>query len=214
MVALLTRKSDEISEKIDLQTNNPRKLYRTISDFCEIFIVTKNYTPNDKNEPTLKGTGVEGVAEFEGNIDVKKILKSKSFPRIIFGIILILIGAAGYFFSDSLPLPDTLQYGGIHLVWMILPIIGLVLIVAKAKTELIIEIDLKGESYQYKGNKQIESTEKKQRLDVVSDIRISITGFIADKCHYKEEYALQLKQDVQFIKEKLEGIVPEYRIPG
>ena len=210
----MTRKFGEISEKIDLQTNNPRKLYRIISDFCEIFIVTKNYTLNGKTEPTLKGTGVQGVAEFEGNIDVKKTLKSKSIPRIISGIIPILIGITGYFFSDSLPLPDTLQFGGVHLAWLVLPVIGLVLILVKVKTVLIIEIDLKGESYQYKGNKQVESTEEKQRLDVVSDIRISITGFLADNSHYKDEYTLQLKQDVQFIKDKLEGIVPEYRIPG
>ena len=209
-----TKKELKISEKIDLQTNNPRKLYRTISDFCEIFIVTKNYVSNGKKEPTLEKTGIQGVAEFEGNIDVKKTLKSRTISRIITGIFLILIGGVGFLFGNSLmelinyTLSELLQYG-----WIVLSIIGLIIIFSKAKTELIIEIELKGESYQYKGNKQIEITEQKQRLDVVSDIRITITGFLADKSHYKEKYAIQLKQDVQFIKEKLDGIVPEYRIP-
>ncbi len=29
----------------------------------------------------------------------------------------------------------------------------------------------------------------------------------------KKEYVIQLRQDVQLIKEKLDGIVPEHRIP-
>ena len=92
----------EISEKIDLQTNNPRKLFRTISDFFEVFMMKRNYVLNDKNEPTLKGTGVHGVAEFEGNIDVKKTLKSRSISRIIIGTFLILIGVFGFLFGNSL----------------------------------------------------------------------------------------------------------------
>ena len=211
----MSKKDSNLIENIDLQTNNPRKLFRTISDFFEVFMMKRNYVLNDKKEPTLEKTGIQGVAEFEGNIVIKKTLKSRSISRIITGIFLILMGVFGFLFGNQLmelinyTLSEVLQYG-----WIVLSIIGLIVIFSKAKTELIIEINLKGESYQYKGNKQTEFTEEKQRLDVVSDMRISITGFFSEKSHYKEEFARELKQDVQFIKAKLDGIVPEYRIPG
>lgn len=210
----MSEKDGELIEKIDLQTNNPRKLFRTISDFFEVFMVKRNYVLNGKKEPTLIGTGIQGVAEFEGNIDVKKTLKSRSKQRAITGMFIVIIGIAAFLFRDSLitlidDIPsESFQYG-----WIVLVIIGLVIMISKAKTELIIEIDLKGESYQYRGNKQIESTEEKERLDVISDIRISIAGFLSEKSQYKEEFAMELKQDVQFIKEKMDGIIPEYRIP-
>ena len=181
----MSKKDGELIEKIDFQTNNPRKLFRAISDLLEDQMIKRNYVLNGKNEPTLEGTGIHGVAEFEGNIDVKKTLESRSKQRAITGIFIIIIGIATFLFRDSLitlidNIPSELsQYG-----WIAFVIIGLAIIISKAKTELIIEIDLKGESYQYKGSKQTEVTEERQRLDVVSDIRISIAGFLSEKSHY------------------------------
>ena len=209
MVGLLTSKLDEISEKIDFQTNNPRKLFRAISDLSEDQMKKRNYKIIDEKEPTLEKTGVHGVAEFDGNIDMIKTINSRSKSRIIVGILITIIGVLGFMFAPSLiDIPNEIYFGLI-----IVPIIGIIIIISRTKTEMVVNIDLDGESYQYRGNKQIEITAQKERLDVVSDIRITINGFLSKKSYYKEEYEIKLKQDVSFIKEKLDGIVPEYRIP-
>lgn len=148
--------------------------------------------------------------------------KSRSKQRAITGIFIIMIGIAVFLFRNSLsslvsstsesyftnPLSEPFQYGSIIIV-----IIGLIIISSKAKVGLIIGIDLEGESYQYKGNKQTEITEEKQRLDVVSDVRITISGFFSKENYHNQRFEIDLKHDVQFIKEKLDVIVPEYRIP-
>ncbi len=201
--------TNPLSEKIDFQTNNPRKLFRAISDLSEEQMIKRNYKIVDEGEPTLEKTGVHGVAEFDGNIDMIKTKRTRSKLRISVGILISIIGVLGFIFAPSLiDIPNEHYFGLI-----IVPIIGIIIIISRTKTEMIINIDLEGESYQYKGNKQTDISEEKQRLDVVSDIRITISGFFSKKSYYKEEYAIQLKQDVQLIKEKLNNIVPEYRIP-
>jgi len=217
----LTKKFPRLEEKIDVQTNNPRKLFRAISDMFEDEMSNRkyHYTPKEKGVdslrlPELKGTGIEGVAEFDGHIVMEKIQSSHPIGRIIAGIIMIIFGLAFYFFVDL-----WVPFSGIPdftwLVSLVAIIVGIVLLVLKSKTEMVIGIEITGESYRYKGQKQTttQDIEAKERLDVVSDVRLMLYGYISNRSYYKEKHKEDLRQDLKYIGEKLYKIVPEYRIP-
>lgn len=214
-------KFPRLEEKIDVQTNNPRKLFRAISDMFEDEMSNRKYHYPTKEKgvdplrlPELKGTGIEGVAEFDGHIEMEKIQSSHPIGRIIAGIIMIIFGLIFYFFvglwMQFTGMPDFMW-----LVWIIIVIVGILLLVAKAKTEMVIGIEITGESYRYKGHKQTttQDIEGKERLDVVSDVRLMLYGYISNRSYYQEKHKEDLRQDLKYIGEKLYKIVPEYRIP-
>ncbi len=214
-------KFPRLEEKIDVQTNNPRKLFRAITDMFEDEMANRKYRYPSKEKgvdplrlPELKGTGIEGVAEFDGHIEMEKIQSSHPIGRIIAGIIMIIFGLAFNFFVDLWVLltgiPDFTW-----LVSLVAIIMGIVLLVLKAKTEMVIGIEITGESYRYKGQKQTttQDIEGRERLDVVSDVRLMLYGYISNRSYYKEIHKEDLRQDLKYIGEKLYKIVPEYRMP-
>ncbi len=217
----MTKKYPSYEEKIDVQTNNPRKLFRAISDMFEDEMSNRkyHYTPKEKGVdplrlPELKGTGIEGVAEFDGHIEMEKIQSSHPIGRIVAGIILIIFGLTFYFFvglwMQFTGMPDFMW-----VIWLIIAIVGIVLLVLKVRTEMVIGIEITGESYRYKGQKQTttQDIEGKERLDVVSDVRLMLYGYISNRSYYKESHKEDVRQDLKYIGEKLYKIVPEYRIP-
>ena len=128
---------------------------------------------------------------------------------------MIIFGLIFYFFVDLwMPATGTLS-SFLWLVWIIIVLVGILLLVAKAKTEMVIGIEITGESYRYKGHKQTttQDIEGKERLDVVSDVRLMLYGYISNRSHYKENHKEGLRQDLKYIGEKLYKIMPEYRIP-
>lgn len=214
-------KFPRLEEKIDVQTNNPRKLFRAITDMFEDEMSNRKYHYPSKEKgvdplrlPELKGTGIEGVAEFDGHIEMEKTQSSHPIGRIIAGIIMIIFGLALYFFVDL-----WMPFSGIPdftwIVWLIVAIVGIVLVVLKAKTEMVIGIEITGESYRYKGQKQTttQDIEGREVLDVVSDVRLMLYGYISNRSYYKENHKEDLRQDLKYISEKLYKIVPEYRLP-
>ena len=192
----MAKKFPRLEEKIDVQTNNPRKLFRAISDMFEDEMSNRkyHYAPEEKKVdsviiPELEGTGVEGVAEFDGHIEMEKIESSHPIGRIIAGIILIIFGLTFYFFVD-LWMSFTGMPDFMWLVWLVVVIVGIVLLILKAKTEMIIGIEITGESYRYKGQKQTttQDIEGRERLDVVSDVRLTLYGCISISSYYKEKH--------------------------
>lgn len=214
-------KFPRLEEKIDVQTNNPRKLFRAITDMFEDEMANRKYRypPKEKSVdplrlPELKGTGIEGVAEFDGHIEMEKTQSSHPIGRIIAGIIMIIFGLAFYFFVDLW----VLLLGIPEFTWLaslVAIIVGIVLLVLKAKTEMVIGIEITGERYRYKGQKQTttQDIEGRERLDVVSDVRLMLYGYISNRSYYKEIHKEDLRQDLKYIGEKLYKIVPEYRMP-
>lgn len=208
---------EPFSEKIDVQTNNPRKLFRAISDLYKDEMSKRGYETFYEEEPTLDETGIVGVAEFDGCIDMGKIRRPRTKERLISGLIVAVLGVFFFIYLvkpwlDTFnEFPSMLQDYG----WAIFVIAAIVVASSKDKTTLMIGIDLKGEGYQYKGNKQYahNDVEKKERLDVISDVRLILNAFFYKGSYYKKEYEVELKTDWQYISEKLHKIVPEYRIP-
>lgn len=214
----MSKKLPDLSEKIDLQTNNPRKLFRAIADLFEDEMSKKDYKTFLKDIPTLDETGIAGVADFEGCIEMGRTHRSYTKERIVIGIIISIIGIP---FFINFVMPELASFESIPFVlkdnsWIIFVIVSIAIALTKAKTVLFIAVDIEGEGYQYKGNKQItiHDSEKKERLDVVSDVRLIMKAFFYKGSYIKKEYEEDLKRDFNYIREKLHKIVPEYRIPS
>jgi len=199
-------------EKIDIETNNPRKLFRAITDLFDEQLSEKGYVELEKQEPKLESP-MEGVAEFEGFFEGRKEYSSKNKGKIIGGVILTALGGGWLAFS--------FLFGFMFNFWVILIpaavmiIAGVAMMANKSKTELFVRIDLEGESYTYKGNKgKSESNfENRERTDVVSDVRITLQGSPTKKSHFGKKDGEEFRNDLEGLYKKLHEIVPEYRIP-
>lgn len=206
-----------LEKKIDFQTNNPRKLFRTISDLFEDEMSKRGYRNQIEEQPTLESTGIDGVAEFEGYVGMSKIKKSRTKGRILSGILVALIVSPlyGYIITPSLHflgVPLFIE----QLSWAVFPLMGLIIMLSKTRTEFFVSVDLEGEGYQYRGNKEVnnDDIEKRERLDVVSDVRLIIRGRPTLGSYMDKKFKEELSNDLKFLNERLNKIVPEYRIPA
>ena len=208
--------TDWFEEKIDLQTNNPRKLFRAITDLFEDEISKRGYVEILSETPKLEETGVEGVADFEGYVDARKVHHTRTKKRILSGIVVILVGISGFLISDysgtALTGPQASLF---NFLWIIPVIVGIAIILFRSSIEMIIGVYMEGEGYQYRGKKQTSLSEtKRERLDVLSDVRLTLYGQTEHGTTLNDFYKKELGNDVDYISEQLAQIVPEYRIPN
>lgn len=208
-----------LQEKIDLETNHPNKLFRAITDLFDDLESMRGYNRPVIKEPKLKETPMVDIADFKGVVGAAKTFTSYHKGRVIGGTIIAVIGAI----VTILPRLDLNRFvelnfdsSIIFFVGIGLLVIGAVIALMKAKTELNIEVYLTGESYKYKGHKEITSleSEKRERLDVVSDVRITLKGYPSQNSYFKSEFKEILNDDLRFVYSKLSEIVPEYRVPS
>ena len=146
----------------------------------------------------------------------EKTFSSYVKGRIIAAIIIAVIGILGFSLNQFGPrfydVPIMFDY-----IWLVLPIIAVIIALVKAKTRLIISIDLVGESYKYKGQKETQSQdiEKRELLDIVSDVRITLKGFPILSSYFPKEFEDDFKNDLKYVNSKIEKeVVPEFRVPS
>lgn len=212
----MKKKLPQLIEKFDLQTNNPRKLFRAIMDLVEDQMSKRGYGDINSKEPTLDKTAMDDIAEFKGFIEAEKTFSSYVKGRVIAAIIIAVIGILGFSLNQFglrfYDVPIMFDY-----IWLVLPIIAVIIALVKAKTKLIISIDLVGESYKYKGQKETQSKdiERRELLDIVSDVRITLKGFPSLNSYFPNEFEDDFKNDLKYINSKIaKEVVPEYRIPS
>ncbi len=188
-------------KKHDLETNHPQKLFRTLEDL-KPEMIARGYEHGYFDDPKLEPS-MEGVATFDGKVDFLKMVKFYSTATIIAGIIVAIFGGVLMLGSAFSPV---LAFFGVAVI-----IAGIIILLNKSKTILSIEIRLEGESYQYKGQKETihSGLEKRERSDVVSDLRLTLLGITNNSKKAKEI----LLSDLAFLENKLNKIVPEFKVP-
>jgi len=166
-------------------------------------MIACGYKHGDFNDPKLVSS-MEGVASFDGSLKFAKIVPSRSIGKIITGFTIAVLGLVLMITGPGV--------AGLSFFGLVLIIIGIVIMSVKTKTELIIEITLEGESYQYKGQKETKSldVEKRERADVVSDLRLTLVGKKSNDSKKAEEILIN---DLSFLDNKLSTIVPNFRVP-
>lgn len=208
-----------LQDHVDLETNHPNKLFRDITDLFDELESERGYDSHIIEEPKLEETPLSDVANFKGLIGATKTFSSYHKGRIIGGIIVAAIGAilTGMTQMDLNRFVNlNFDSSIIFFVGIGLIIIGAIMALIQAKTELNIVAYLTGESYKYKGHQQttgIES-ERRERLDVVSDVRITVKGYPSKNSYFKPELKEILNDDLDFIFSKVKKIVPKYRVPS
>lgn len=208
-----------LQDHVDLETNHPNKLFRDITDLFDELESERGYGSTIIEEPKLEETPLSDVANFKGLIGTTKTFSSYHKGRIIGGIIVAAIGAilTGMTQMDLNRFVNlNFDSSIIFFVGIGLIIIGTIIALIKAKTELKIGAYLTGESYKYKGYQQTTGTEseKRERLDVVSDVRITVKGFLSENSYFKPEFKEILNGDLDFVFSKVKKIVPKYRVPS
>jgi len=180
----------------------------------------RGYGLFDDVSPQLKPS-MEGVAEFKGFLQFKKTVISRSEGGTATGIIVAIVGLA-LLFSSFNPFEIFFHYGISQIYYLyssffliagiVLIVIGVVVSSRKTKTYLIIDIVMEGESYQYKGQKEIihSGLEKRERSDVVSDLRLTLSG---ERLGNSKKAGEVLISDLKFFDNKLSKIVPEFKVP-
>ena len=73
--------------------------------------------------------------------------------------------------------------------------------------------DCGGNLYHFINNNKLKLGKFKDVTDIIPNFKDSLSEEMKQYIEKDEEFARELKQDVQFIKEKFDVIVPEYRIP-
>ena len=189
-------------KKHDLETNHPQKLYRTLKDL-KPEMLARGYEHGAFNDPKLERS-MEGVAAFDGNIEFLKMVKFYSTAKIIAGIIVAIFGGVLMLGSAFTPV---LAFFGVAVI-----IAGIIILLNKSKTILSIEIRLEGESYEYRGQKEthLSDVEIRVRADVVSDLRLTLLGIRTNNSKKAKEILLS---DLAFLENKLNKIVPEFKVP-
>jgi hypothetical protein len=206
-----------LEEIRDLETNHPGKMFRKIEDVFLDLEAKRGYHTVTKNKPKLTQTAIEDVADFEGNLVAIKEFKTFHKGRIIAGIIIAIIGGIGLGYGMIDPRMFPYPVSSYVLVGSIIfIIIGVIIALVKAKIVLISEVLVEGESYKYKGEKSNEGmeSEKRERLDLVSDVRIIVRGKPSPSYYYEPKYKTILNSDLDFLVQKINKIVSEYRIPS
>lgn len=208
-----------LQDHVDLETNHPNKLFRDITDLFDELESERGYGSRIIEEPKLKETPLSDIANFKGQIEVTKTFSSYHKGRIIGGIIVAAIGAilTGITQMDLNRFVNlNFDSSIIFFVGIGLIIIGAIMALIQAKTKLNIGAYLTGESYKYKGHQQTMGTEseKRERLDVVSDVRITVKGYPSKNSYFKPEFKEILNDDLDFIFSKVKKIVPKYRVPS
>lgn len=192
-------------------------MFRKIEDAFLELETSRHYQVVEKNKPQLTHTAIQDVADFEGLIRAIKEFKSFHKSRIISGIIISVIGVMGLGLSTISPAMFPFPVSTFVMIGSaIAAIVGIIIAIVKVKTILISEVVVEGESYKYKGEKSNEGldSEKRERLDLVSDVRITVRGKPSPRYHYKPEFKKILNSDLDFLVKKINEIVSEYRIPS
>lgn len=201
------------SKKIDIETNNPRKLFRGIVDLMEEHMEKRKNKESQKKDPEFESP-MEGVAHFNASYDVEIPVKYFHKGRIVAGAILTALGIGWWFFKSYITIVSLDEFTSMMVTAGLL-IVGIILLVIQVKTHFIAEIKLDGESYIYKGSKENAKSdfENRERADVVSDVRITLEGLVFGSNPRKKDHE-EFEKDLDFLYNKLLEVIPEYRIPA
>lgn len=203
--------------KLDLKVENPKKLYRKIYDICEDEISARGYrlAHNESFKPFLKENALYNVADFFGRITIDRDIFSVNKMLLIFGLIAVAVGII-LFVYPNLSTPILPKEGfGIAAI-----IAGIVMIFLKSRSSLVIRIDIEGEGYRtksivqnnVKSNQENNEVKTIEELDVVSDVRLSITGWLKEDNTLGGDASANMKRDLDTLTEKIKDAVKSYII--
>lgn len=201
--------------KLDLKVSNPKKLYRKIYDVCEDEISSRGYHLAHKAsfKPFLKENALYNIADFFGRITIYRDIFSINRMSLIFGLIAVAVGII-LFVYPNLYTPTIPKEG----YGIIAIITGIIIIFLKSKSSLIIQIDLEGEGYRTKSTTQNNAntvqegkeTKTFEELSVVSDVRLTITGWLKEANMLGGSPNENMKRDLTTLTEKIKVVVEPY----
>lgn len=201
--------------KLDLKTENPKKLYRKIYDVCEDEISARGYhlAHKDTFKPFLKENALYNIADFFGRITIYRDIFSINRLSLIFGLIAVAVGIVLFVYPNLYtPIIPKEGFGIIAII------VGIIIIFLKSKSSLIIQIDLEGEGYRTKSitqnnprtNQEVKEMKTFEELDVVSDARLTITGWLKEANMLGGAPNENMKRDLTTLTEKIKVVVEPY----
>ncbi len=196
--------------KLDLKVNNPKKLYRQIYDICEDEISSRGYyiSPVASFKPYLKENALHNTADFHGRIAISREIFSLNLISLIVGLAVITTGIILLSYPNIYtPIPS-------QLLGVIAIIIGIIVIFLKSKSSLAMDIDIEGESYRTKSitknNFQNAESDSFEELGVVSDVRLTVKGWLREEKALTGNPTENMKRDLKTLTEKITAVVESY----
>ncbi len=196
--------------KLDLKVNNPKKLYREIYDVCEDEISSRGYyiSHTGSFKPYLKDNALHNTADFHGRIAISREIFSINLVSLIIGLAVVATGAF-FLLIPKLYLGIPKEWAGIIAI-----IVGIVVIFAKSKSYLAMDIDVEGEAYRTKSitKSNLESQESNsfEELGVVSDVRLTVKGWLREEKALTGNPTENMKLDLKTLTQKVTAVVEPY----
>jgi hypothetical protein len=198
--------------KLDLKVNNPKKLYRQIYDICEDEISSRGYyiSHTASFKPLLKENALHNTADFHGRIAISREIFSLNLISLIVGLAVITAGIILLSYPNIYtPIPS-------QLLGVIAIIAGIIVIFLKSKSYLAMDIDIEGESYRTKSitknNFQNAEPNSFEELGVVSDVRLTVKGWLREEKALTGNPTENMKRDLKTLTEKITAVVESYVI--
>lgn len=190
--------------KLDLQANNPKKLYRKIYDICEDEISSRGYhlAHRASFQPFLKENAMYNVADFLGRITIYRDIFSLNIISLIVGLIAVVIGIISFVYPTRLiPIIQNEWFG------LIAIIAGIIIIFLKSRSSLMIQIDIEGEGYRTKSITKNNDFKNYEEFGVVSDVRLTVTGWLKEKNYFGGSPTENMKRDLGILTDKIKAAV-------
>ena len=199
--------------KADLHTDNPKKLYRKIYDVCEDEISERGYHLEHRNSyrPLLKENALYNVADFDGKITIVRDIFALNLISLIAGLIAVGVGSFLLIYPDIFSLMIPNQWIGIIAI-----IAGIIVIFIKSRSSLVIQIYMEGEGYRTKKIAKGKSNDNQdssfEQLNVESDVRLTVTGWLKEDNSIGGSPTANMKRDLQTLTKKITELIEPYMV--